>query len=443
MHVGRIVVSQTDTASVEAAPLISIIVAVRNAAGTIEQALASAFAQTHPRVEVLVVDGASDDGTREIVERQAPRLHWWVSEPDRGIGDAWNKGIARSTGAIIVLLNGDDEIHPGFCAAAAAALDVSGPMIGYGDTVLLDESGRSLAQWPGTFDPTRLERGFGFWHTSCAVTRSAYELVGPFDASARIAVDTDWLLRAYEAGVAFVPHGAMNYMRIGGLSTDRHLAARREYADQLKRHQLPGGTGRRRRRGDLAAMIVQALGFARWLRWRRQTALLGIALFHLAYRLTPSWALRRRLLLLWGIEVGAGSAVHTPTRFLSRGRVRIGARTLINRDCLIDNRLPVRIGDDVSIAQGVRIFTLGHDVDDPYFAGRGAAVEVGDRAVVFAGAMLMPGSRIGVGAVVLPGAVVTGPVEDWAVVGGIPATFVRWRSQDQRYRFEAPYHLQV
>jgi len=424
-------------------PLISIIIAVRNGAATIDRALASAFAQMHPRIEVLVVDGASDDGTAQLVERHAARLEWWVSEPDRGIGDAYNKGLARSSGAIIVLLSADDEIHPGFCAAAAVALDVARPMVGYGDTVLLDEAGRSIAQWPGTFDPSRLERGFGFWHTSCAVTREAYELVGQFDPSIRIAVDTDWLLRAFEAGVQFVPHGALNYMRLGGVSTQHHLAARREYAGLLRRHRLPGGSGRRRLRGELAASVVQAMGFARWLRWRRQVALVAISGFQLVYRLTPSWALRRRLLALWGIEIGSSSAIHTPTRFLSRGRVKIGTHTLINRDCVIDNRLPVHIGDDVSIAQGVRIFTLGHDVDDPYLAGRGAAVEIGDRAVVFAGAMLMPGAHVGHGAVVLPGAVVIGDVADWAVVGGVPATFVRWRSKDQRYRLDEPYHLQV
>ena len=423
--------------------LISIVVAVRNAAGTIEQALSSAFGQTYPRVEVIVIDGASDDGTAEIVERYSHRLAWWASEPDRGIGDAWNKGIAKSKGDIIVLLNADDEVHLEFCVAAAAALDATRPMVGYGNTMLLDELGRSVAQWPGTFDPTRLDRGFGFWHTSCAVTRLAYDLVGPFDPSTRIAVDTDWLLRAYEAGVPFVPHGAINYMHLGGISTKQHLGARREYADQLRQHQLPGGAGRRRRRGDVAAVIVQGLGFARWLRWRRQAALLAIAAFNAAYRATPSWPLRRRMLGFWGVEIGAGSAIHTPTRFLSRGRVRIGDHSLINRDCVIDNRLPVRIGDHVSIAQGVRIFTLGHDVDDPYFAGRGAAVAIEDRAVVFAGAMLMPGSHLGIGAVVLPGAVVTGAVEDWAVVGGVPAGFIRWRSKDQRYRFEEPYHLQV
>jgi acetyltransferase-like isoleucine patch superfamily enzyme len=417
--------------------------AVRNGEATIEQALQSAFGQTHDRIEVIVVDGASTDGTAQIVQSHADRLAWWVSEPDTGIGDAWNKGIARATGTIIVLLNADDALGPGFCEAVAKTLDISRPMVGFGDTVLLDRFGRTVSQVTGTFDRRRLDRGFGFWHTSSAITRAAFDLVGPFDSSVRIAVDTDWLLRAMSADVAFVHHRGLNYMRLGGISTAHPREGRREYVGQLRKHGVPGGSGWRRFRGDALAGAVDFLGFGRSLRWRRQLALVAIALFHVIYRVTPSWTLRRRLLSFWGIEIDRSSAIHTPVRFLSRGRVTIGSRTLINRDAVIDNRIAIWIGDDVSIAQGVRMFTLGHDIDDPYFAGLGAEIRIEDRAVIFAGAMLMPGAHIGVGAVVLPGAVVTGRVEDWAVFGGVPAAFVRWRSRDQRYRLEEPYHFQV
>jgi maltose O-acetyltransferase len=229
-------------------------------------------------------------------------------------------------------------------------------------------------------------------------------------------------------------------MRLGGVSTRRHRQGRREYADQLRRHGIAGTAPLR---VSASGAIVHAVGFGRWLRLRRQAALISIAAFHAAYNLIPSWWLRKRLLRAWGVTIGDGSAIHSPVRFLSRGRLTIGARTLVNRDCVIDNRLSVIIGDDVSIAQGVRIFTLGHDVDDPYFASVGQSVEVQDRAVVFAGAMLMPGTCIGTGAVVLAGAVTTGTVEPWTVVGGVPARHVRARSRDQRYTLEQPYHFQV
>lgn len=424
-------------------PLVSLIIAVRNAVGTVERSLTSAFAQTHPNIEIVVIDGASTDGTREIVAGHAARLAWWCSEPDSGIADAWNKGLARTAGGIVVLLNADDELHSEFCARAAAVLDPARPMIAYGDTLLLDATGRTTLHCHGMFDPGCLDRGFGFWHTSCAATRTAYDAIGPFDASLRIAIDTDWLLRAFRASVPFVRHEGCNYMRLGGISTRRHHAAWREYSGLLAKYGLPGGSGPRRWRSSMAAVVVQCIGFSRWLCWRRQLALAAISLFHLAYALTPSWRLRRSLLALWGVSLGTDSAIHTPMRLLSRGRLEIGQRSLINRDCVIDNRMSIRIGDDVSIAQGVRIFTLGHDVDDAFFASRGAAIEVGDRVVVFAGAMLMPGCRLGRGAVVLPGAVVTGEVEPWSVVGGVPARTLRKRSEDQRYVLDRPYHFQV
>jgi len=152
--------------------VVSIIIAVKDAAGTLERALRSAFGQTHGPVEVVVIDGASTDGTREIIERHANRLTFWRSEPDSGIGEAWNKGIACSTGDVIILLNADDELRPDFASRAAGALTRGVPMIAYGDTLLLDEDGRTVMHWRGQFDPSRLHRGFGFWHTSCAITRS-------------------------------------------------------------------------------------------------------------------------------------------------------------------------------------------------------------------------------------------------------------------------------
>jgi glycosyltransferase involved in cell wall biosynthesis len=424
-------------------PKFTIIIAARNAASTIESTLASALEQTYPSIEVVVVDGASTDGTPSIIERYADRLAWWLSEPDGGIGDAWNKGLAGTTGDLIILLNADDELSPDYCATVAATMDPTQSMIAFGDTILLGDRDRTVAQWEGQFNEGRLARGFGFWHTSCVVTRVTYEVVGAFDTTVRIAVDTDWLLRAVRAGVPMVRHGAINYMRIGGVSTRRPIAARREYTAHLRRYGFKGGRGVARLSGDIAVAVMQLVGYERWLRWRRQATLAVIAGFNLAYRLTPSWALRRRLLERWGIVVGPNSAIHTPVRFLSRGRMHVGARSLINRDCVLDNRLAIEIGNDVSIAEGVKIFTLGHDVDDRYFAGRGAPVVIADRAVVFAGAMLMPGCQVGEGGVVLPGAVVVRPVEPWTVVGGVPAAAVRQRSSDQRYVLPDPFHLQV
>jgi glycosyltransferase involved in cell wall biosynthesis/carbonic anhydrase/acetyltransferase-like protein (isoleucine patch superfamily) len=423
--------------------LVSVVLAVKNAVATIELALESALQQTYEPIEIIVIDGGSTDGTRAIIEGHADRLAYWHSKPDAGIADAWNRGIARTTGDVIILLNADDALRHDFVEKALEVLPVGVPGVAFGDTLLLDEQGRTVMRVNGNFDPRHLDRGFGFWHTSCAVTRAAYELVGGFDPKFRIAVDTDWLLRAHRARVPFVRHESLNYMRLGGVSDRSHDEGRREYGAQVAEHGAGSAPWSGRVRVSLTNRALHLLGLARWIRWRRQVALLALAAFHLLYNGIPSWTIRRWLLRMWNIDVGEASVIHSPVRFLSRGRVTIGLRTVINRDCVIDNRMRVHVGNDVSIGQGTRIFTLGHDIDDPYFASTGKAVEIEDRAVTFAGAMLMPGARMREGSVALAGAIVTGEVEPWTVVGGVPARFVRTRSQQQRYVLAEPYHFQV
>ena len=93
-------------------PSFSVITVCLNAAGTIKQSLESVLSQTLPPAEYIVVDGGSTDGTREIVERYRPRLTQVVFEPDDGIYDAFNKGLARATGDLVGILNADDLYAP-------------------------------------------------------------------------------------------------------------------------------------------------------------------------------------------------------------------------------------------------------------------------------------------------------------------------------------------
>ena len=99
----------------------------------------------------------------------------------------------------------------------------------------------------------------------------------------------------------------------------------------------------------------------------------------------------------------------------------IGEGTLVNRGVYLDNRAGITIGKQVSIAHDARIYTMGHDVHDEGFAAKGQPVQIDDYAVVFAGAMIMPGVHLGEGAVVMAGAVVTKSVPAWRIVGGNPA----------------------
>ena len=89
-------------------PLISIITVSYNAVKTIEDTILSVINQTYPNIEYIIIDGGSTDGTLDIIKKYQDKITYWVSEPDKGIYDAMNKGIAKANGELIGIINADD-----------------------------------------------------------------------------------------------------------------------------------------------------------------------------------------------------------------------------------------------------------------------------------------------------------------------------------------------
>jgi acetyltransferase-like isoleucine patch superfamily enzyme len=115
-------------------------------------------------------------------------------------------------------------------------------------------------------------------------------------------------------------------------------------------------------------------------------------------------------------------------------KIVIGSHSVINFGVLLDGRRGLHIGNNVSISEGTVLLTLGHDIDDAFFAERGAPITICDFVFVGSYARILPGVTVGEGAVVAVGAVVTQDVAPYTVVGGVPARHIRDRSRDLRYQ---------
>jgi glycosyltransferase involved in cell wall biosynthesis len=217
-------------------PLVSVITACYNAADSLEAAIRSVRAQTYPNIEHIIIDGGSTDGTVDIIRRQAEGLSHWVSERDKGIADAWNKGLAKAKGEYIATLNADDAYDPRAVEKAVAAFAPGERCIVYGVTHYFKTNpGTTVAIGDQAFDPRVLEYGFGFMHTTCFVPRRVYDEIGGFDTRYRIAIDTDFLLRCHFSGITFRQAANLTHMRTGGLSQRRRTQAYLEFMGQLYR----------------------------------------------------------------------------------------------------------------------------------------------------------------------------------------------------------------
>lgn len=203
---------------------ISIVTVCYNAAHTVEKTIQSVLSQDYPDIEYIVIDGASTDGTQAVVEPYRARLHAFISEPDAGIYDAMNKGIARAGGDIVGLLNADDVYADrGVISRVAAAMREGALDAVYGDVVFIDpqDPGRVVRRYRSArFSPARIAWGWMPAHPSLFLRRDIYVRYGLFKPAYRIAGDFEFIARIFKDGVLrsrYLPEVLVR-MRSGGAS---------------------------------------------------------------------------------------------------------------------------------------------------------------------------------------------------------------------------------
>ena len=151
--------------------------------------------------------------------------------------------------------------------------------------------------------------------------------------------------------------------------------------------------------------------------------------------LVPSHLVRLLIYKLAGLRIGKGSRIHIGARFFYPANITIGQGTIIGDNVFLDGRDVLLIGRHVDIASGVMIYNSEHDINSEDFHAITDSVEIGDYVFIGPRAIILPGVKIGKGAIVAAGAVVTKDVDDFKIVGGVPAVVISERSlKDPHYK---------
>ncbi|WP_158989868.1 glycosyltransferase family 2 protein [Mucilaginibacter sp. L196] len=221
----------------KATPILSVITIVYNNVKDIERTMLSVLNQTYTGIEYIVVDGLSNDGTIDIIKKYESRITKFISEKDEGIYDAMNKGLGLATGDYVIFMNSGDEFFDADTVTAvfASADDAD---IYYGETEMIDDSGRSLGQRrhkaPKQFNWLGFNLGMSISHQAIYIKRS---LIEPYDRKYQLSADIDWIIRAAKKAkkTVNVNRYVAKYL-VGGMSKTKHRQSLAERFDIMKHH---------------------------------------------------------------------------------------------------------------------------------------------------------------------------------------------------------------
>lgn len=211
-------------------PKVSIITVCYNSAMTIEDTINSVINQTYKNIEYIIIDGGSQDDTLEIIKKYEKEITLFVTEPDNGLYHAMNKGIMRSTGEIVGIINSDDWYDLNTVKRVVERFSQGNCEIVYGRQTHVYTDGTMRPEENSKLEelPFRMMLP----HPSVFVRKMVYEMYGIFDGKYKIAADFDLMLRFYSRKVKMVeiPYN-LAYFRQGGISSEKYSLTAKEFRE--------------------------------------------------------------------------------------------------------------------------------------------------------------------------------------------------------------------
>ena len=220
-------------------PVFSIITVTYNASKSLEKTILSVINQTYKNIEFVIIDGGSVDGTTDIIKKYESKINYWISEPDDGLYDAMNKGIAAATGDYLWFLNAGDVLKNENTVAEIAKIAEHNmiPEIIYGETDLIDENGKVFAERrlkaPEHLTWKSFKMGMLVCHQAFIVKR---DIAPEYDLQYRLSADFDWCIRCMKSAETIVNSKIrmINYQYEGTTTANRKDSLQERYKIMCK-----------------------------------------------------------------------------------------------------------------------------------------------------------------------------------------------------------------
>lgn len=273
-------------------PLISVVTIVYNGEKHLEQAIQSVVGQSYEQIEYIIVDGGSKDGTLDIIRKYEDRIDHWISEPDKGIYDAMNKGLDLASGDLIAFLNSDDWYLPG------ALEEVANAYVSQGDrrsviagkwNIIFEDIDLTVNVTPSL----KFHAGMPLSHQAMFVPKPVYDTMGGYDLKYRYAADLDFALRLHTGGTTFIfLNGDIVNFRTSGVSETYYRESGTE-ASRIIRNHLPYTDYLRFRLIRIKFELLHSLSkITGRILGGKLSGLLKRTYFHLKSRCSSSWKIR-------------------------------------------------------------------------------------------------------------------------------------------------------